>query len=234
MTVAFDKVQEFAQWTTENPRSIEFAPVGVLRGIYCGITQVSDANDRIVSVTCEGVTMNRVDRAFVATAGSAWLYFLGVAIPAGTVTVEITTDAAALTRWAAVGGVTAAGDTVIGASAKLQAAQADPQITLDTGANESLRVSIIHSFQGTLAALAEIAGMAASVAAAEHDYGSQTAKLGRQSAAVAGSATVGYTTASTTELMVAAAIEEVFVPGGDERDRMGGTGAIRHHPNQSR
>lgn len=212
MTVALGNVAEFAGFTTASPVSIEFTPAATARGIEVAIVQTDATDDQITSVTVEGVAMARVDSATDTVTELArvyWYHLSGTFTNGVALTIEITHTGTVNPKWATVHSVTAGAATEIITTGKLEANQANPQIALDTGATESLRMSILFSGDASPAALTPLAGMEAHSAATNHDFGINVALVGRQTTASTGSFTIGYTVGTDDVAMVAVAIQEV-------------------------
>lgn len=214
MTVAFDAELDLGSFTTTSPDDTTFTPVGTPRGIVVGIGTTVVNTDVVTGVTYGGVAMTRIGTA-TASAGAgdtfrAYLYFVGASIPTGAQTIAITHSGSADPKWAAALSITAATDTEVGAFNTLSTVQTNPQIALDTGADESLRCSFILSGLGTPSDLTAISNVLAVGSSPRIDFGSNVAILGRQtSAASSGSFTIGYTGGSDDVAMVAAAIQEI-------------------------
>lgn len=219
MTVAFDAWTPSdnsgsANFTTTSPATFTHTPVGTPRAVLVFIGENAASADVITAVTYGGVSMTRVPTNGLAQdsageVGAIFCYFLGSSIPTGAQTVSITHTGSADVKFPVCITLTAAADTEIGASGKLEGDQADPQIALDTGATESLRFAAVHSGQNTLGNLSPVTDVSATLSSARFDYGSQVALIGRQtSAASSGSFTIGWTALSEDVAMVAVAVQE--------------------------
>lgn len=175
------------------------------------IAQTGAATDQITSVSVGGVAATRVTDGFAVDsageAGAVYAYFVGSGLPvAATTTVSIDHTAAAQSKRAWVWAGDAAADTEIVASGKLEENQADPQIALDTGATEAMRLAVVFSGLANTSDLTPIAGFQDNAVV---DFGQQVALTGRQTTVSTGSATAGWTAASDDIAMVAVAVAEV-------------------------
>lgn len=215
MTVARDAVLESATFTTVTPFTFVFTPVGTPRAIVLAIAQTGSVTDTIDgTVSYGGVAMTRLPTVGFAVdssgeVGSVFFYFLGSGIPTGAQTVSISHTGAATTKWAICASATAAADTEVGASGRLQGNQANPQIALDTGAASSLRFSILFHGAQLLSDLTVLSGMEANATATSIDFGNTLGVFGQQTTAATGSFTIGYTAADDDVAMIAVAIQEV-------------------------
>lgn len=215
MTVARDAVLESATFTTTTPHTFTFTPVGTPKAIALGIGHGTVSTDLINgTVSYGGVAMTRVPTNGLAQdttgePGAAYLYFLGAGIPTGAQTVSISHTGSADVKWACCASMTAAADTEITVSGRLQADAANPSIALDTGATSALRVSIIYSGLNALANLVQLTGMEAVAAGTGHDFGNFVSLFGQESTASTGSFMIGYTAAIEDVAMCAAAIQEI-------------------------
>lgn len=216
MTVAHDSDEVFADFTTTTPATVNLTPVGTPRAIAIWVAHGTGSTDLITgTVSYGGVGLTRVPTNGIAqdTAGEpgcSYLYFLGAGIPTGVQSVSIGHSGSATVKTAVVVAFTAAADCEIGASGRLQADQADPQIALDTGANSSLRIAGIYHGNTSPTNLVELAGQ---TAMRTKDFGAFCAKISRRNAAVSGSETIGWTVTSDDVAMVAVAIQEIVAGG---------------------
>lgn len=206
MTVAHDAGSEL-EFSTADPATWTHTPVGTPRGVVVWIGHGGDT-DRIAGVTYGGVTMARIETAHDTAGEESWgfVYFLGSSIPTGAQTVSIDTDASAPLKFAACATMTAAADTEVVVTGKLETDQANPQIAIDTGATSSLRYFGITTGLNAPSGLTLIAGMTAIHNA---DLGSIASAFAHQTTAATGSVTVGWTAASDDVAMIAVGVQEV-------------------------
>jgi hypothetical protein len=215
VTVARDAVLESATFTTTSPHTFTFTPVGTPRAILLAIAHGTVSTDLITgAVTYGGVAMTRIATNGFAQAtsgevGAAYLYFLGASIPTGAQTVSITHTGSTDVKWAICQSMTGAADTEIGASAKLEGSQTNPQSALDTGATESLRSCILYSGTNAPGNAAVLAGMEANTTAVSHDFGNFSGVLGMQTTAATGSFTIGFTLGVNDTAFIAAVVQEI-------------------------
>jgi hypothetical protein len=211
LTIAHDAATQSATWTTTpDPFTFNHTPVGTPKGVVVMITINAESGaDGITGVTYGGVSMTRITNGFAQDTdtepGSAYIYFLGASIPTGTQTVSIDHTAGAGVKIACCVTVTAAADTEVSTSGKIDGDATDPQIALDSGANSSLRYFVINSGLPAPSSLTLISGMSA---VASTDHGARTTRFDRQTSPSSGSTTVGYTAAIDDVAMVAVAIKE--------------------------
>lgn len=214
MTVARDAVLESAGFTTTSPHTFVFTPVGTPRAIVVGIVHGSVSTDLITAVTYGGVAMTRVPtngfaQDTLTEPGATYLYSLGASIPTGAQTVSITHSGSADPKTAYCASATAATDTEIGASGKVQEDAANPSVALDTGANSSLRYAIGYSGVAAPASVVALTGMETLGTTTQHDFGSWIGSFGQQTTASTGSFTIGFTIVSDDVAMCAVAIQEI-------------------------
>lgn len=215
MTVARDSFGERATFTTVTPALSNFTPVGTPRAIVVFLAHGIESTDLITSVSYGGVAMTRVPTNGFAqdTAGepgASYAYFLGASIPTGLQQVSIVHTGSTTTKWAITVSYTAAGDTQIGASGKLEGDQANPQLALNTAVS-SIRACILYSGHDAGASVAVLAGMEAVGALNSVDFGTDGAFMGQQSTASTGSFTIGFTATSEDTAFIALAIQEIPV-----------------------
>lgn len=214
MTVARDAVLESATFTTTSPHTFTFTPVGTPKGILVFVAHGTVSTDLINgAVTYGGVAMTRIAtngfaQATAGEVGASYAYFLGSSIPTGAQTVSITHTGSADVKWAICASMTAAADTEVGASGKLENTQTSPQLALDTGGTSSLRYCILYSGTNAPGNAAVLTGMEANTIGVSHDFGAFSAVLGQQTDAVSGSFTIGFTLGVTDTAFIAAAIQE--------------------------
>lgn len=228
MTVAYDAFSEPGTFTTTSPFTpgAAHAPVGTPRAVVVFIDHGTESTDLITGVTYGGVAMTRVDSAADTSGepGRSYMYFLGKGIPTGNQSWSITHTGSATVKHAILATFTAAGDCAIALAAKIQADQANPAITIDSGSVEALRVAVVYSGQGAPATLVVNAN---TTDIEQFDFGAFVSKAARQTAASTGSVAIGWTAATDDVAMVAAAITEVVaVSSGDTGSGTEGTATI--------
>lgn len=220
MTVAFDAATPSgagggSTFTTTSPHTYLHTPVGDPSSVLVAVISADPADPVNGAVMYGTVAMTRVPtNGFAADilgeAGSVVMYELGSSIPTGPQTVSISHTGSAAVKLPVCITLTAAADTEIGASGKLEGDQADPQIALDTGATESFRVAVLFSgvqIAGSLTAVTDVSAVGSSPRV---DFGEEFGLVGYQtSAASAGSMTIGWTAVSDDVAMIAVAIQEV-------------------------
>lgn len=206
--LAHDAITESSTFgATPDPFTFTHTPVGTPRAVILLLghnLEITDLFD--AAPTYGGVSFGtRVAVAVSNTGepGATYAYHLGSSIPTGMQTISIPHTASATLKIAYCITMTAPGDTVVAAFGIDEGSQTDPAVALDSGANDALRYCIVYSGQLDVATLVPFAGM---TALHDHDYGSQTIKVDRQTTIGSGSFTIGYTAASDDCAMTALAI----------------------------
>lgn len=228
MAIAWNSV--FTAFADEHDTSltVSYAPGTTIAGIFVIVLTPTHSDDRISGVTFGGDALTRVVSG-IDTAdepGGAYLYFVGTSIPAGTQDVVISVAGAVNTQLRGViGSVTAAADTEIADSDSLSANQTNPQLTLDTGANNAAVVAGVYS---GLSDVTSLTALSSQTQIQSDDFGAHVTVSTRRTNIESGTITIGWTAATDDVAMVAAAIKEsglALVPGGG-----GGFGAISELP----
>jgi len=168
--------------------TISYAPGTTIRGIFVIVLTPTHTDDRITGVTFGGVALARVAFALDATGepGGAVVYFLGAGIPAGTNNVIVSVGGAATQLRGVIGSVLAADDTEIADSDIIQADQANPQITLDTGASDAAVAAGLYSGTGSVPS-----GIAGQTQIQSDDFGAHITVSTQRTAIESGSITIG-------------------------------------------
>lgn len=221
MAIAHDAVTETPTgFTTTSPTAFNHTPGGTPRGVLVGITQSGNSVDRITGVTYGGSAMTRIATAAdtAGETGRTYVYGLFSSVPTGTQSVSITHDGNAVTKWAAVVNVTAADDTEVVDTDVVQEDQADPPVSIDTGATTSLTYLWAHSGRGTPSSLipnAAVTGLA------DHDYGNTIARCDVETALDSGARSLDYSTLGSVDdvAIVAVALAEVAAGGSAQPPR---------------
>lgn len=233
MAVAYDTFSNAGEFTAAtDPKTWTHTPVGTPRGVVVFIQQTGTSADFVNgTVSYGGVALTRVPTNGFAQdtaveAASVYAYFLGSGIPTGAQTVSIDHDNGIFgTKHAMCVTITAAADTEVVASGKLENDAANPSISLDSGAKTAIKLFNLYSGQNALANLSDPTGIT------RIDTGTTSAKYsadlfcrvyGYRTTPGTGSETVGQTATSDDVAMVALAIAEVastaagpaFIGGG--------------------
>lgn len=212
MSVARDAVTA-SSVTFSGDTSINHTPVGTPRGVIVFISQNGTDADEIAGVTYGGVTMTRVTNGYAKDTATEFMasycYFLGSSIPTGTQAVAIDTSAANGDKIAFIFSLTAANDTAVEDAQKAEENQANPSVTLTTGASvETYVASIITS------GISSQGGLnlgAVGTKRGSFDYGQQVTVVGDLDALDAGGGvTFTWDTGATSDdvAMIAVAIKE--------------------------
>jgi len=226
MAVAWNSV--FTTFADEQDVSltVSYAPGTTIAGIFVLVMTPTNGGTNITGVTFGGDALTEVVAVHTTAGdedGSAYFYFLGTSIPSGTQDVVISITGGTTQLRGVIGSVTAAADTEIVDSDSIGAVQANPQLTLDTGAEDSAVAAGLYSGVGSVPT-----GLSGQTSIQSDDFGNHITVSARRTAIEAGSITIGWTVASDDQAMVAAAIIESPPPaplGGG-----GGFGAISETP----
>ena len=219
MSVAFDKVT--ASGTMTGGTTVAVTPVGTPRGVLVLLAQLNSAADGVTGVTYGGVALTRVPtNGYAADASgeqmSAYAYFLGAGIPTGTQNCVMSFSGSS-SRRAFIVTLSAADDTEIEASGKVQGDVANPSTVLSTTA-ETFVAAVLSSGQNAVGGVTVGSGF---TSMGNADIGNFTAHTQRRTAnAPAGSVTVNFTATSDDVAMIAVAIKETGgapPPGFDPR-----------------
>ena len=209
MSVARDAITK-ASATFTTGTTVAHTPVGTPAGVLLWIVQNGSATDETPAATYGGVSMDVI--AFAADTATepmaAYLLFLGSNIPTGAQNCVISSMAGA-TKMAWVETLTAAADTEVEDSGVAQNDQANPAVSLTTGASvETYVASVIMSGAGTQGAITAPSSPAGSKLD-NHDFGQQVAVLGDLDANDAGGGvTFTWTAGSDDVAMIAVAVKE--------------------------
>jgi hypothetical protein len=222
VALAFDASSQSSQGTGD--LSWTHTPVGTPRAALVLIAQNVGTGDEIATgVTYGAVAMTRVPtHGFLSGLagtedGACYAYFLGSGIPTGAQTIAVDVDATGSVKIAKLFTWTADGDCEIVDSDVLDAVQADPQLTLQTGAGvETVVGAIVHSGQNAGGNLTAVSGFTDDSSGAAWDFGTQVAEVVRSTSPHSGGdITTGWTATSEEAHMIAVAIKEAAGGGGD-------------------
>lgn len=216
MSVARDAITASAA-LFNGDTNIDHTPVGTPRGVIVLIAQNGADADEIAGITYGGVAMARPTNGYAKDTATefmaAYAYFLGSGIPTGTQTVAIDTSGATGDKWAWIISLTAAADTSVVDSEKVEENAADPTVTLVTPASvETYVAAIYQNGFGTVAAYSPITGY---TARGSNDWGQQTVEIADIDAnASGGDVSAGWNTGAVSDdcALVALAIREVAAP----------------------
>lgn len=210
MAVLPDAATQGGPFTGVSPHTVSHTPVGTPSAVVVFVTQGGTAagNDTITGVTYGGVTVPRIATNGWASDvggefGGAFCHFLGSGIPTGVQDCVVSTNGGSAVKIITVITATAASDTEVAASGKLEGDAANPQIALDSGTSSALRYAAIYSGSNVLT---DLTGL--NTAVASHDWGNFITKSERQASASTGSVTMGWTGLIDDVAMVALAIRE--------------------------
>lgn len=210
MAVAFDAATEGIWTTTPDPFTFTHVTAASPKGVVLFVQQLGTSDDQLDgAVTYGGVAMTRVPTNGFAqdTAGEPnadYCYTLGSGIPTGNQTVSIAHTAGTATKQAVVITLTAATDTSIAASGKLQTDQANPSISLDSGADVAIRLAGFASGGSGGTATVE----ADCTVVHDDSIAGQSCYTLRETTPVSGANAVGWTALSNDVSMTAVAIIE--------------------------
>lgn len=210
MAVAYE-TRASSSWTsTPDPLTLVVSTAVLPRAVIVTMVVNGASTDQVTGMTYGGVTMTRVPtNGFAADSagetGTAYIYFLGSGIPTGSQTLSVDHSGSADNKRLTVYTCTAAADTQVAASGRLQGDQANPQIALDSGADSALRFCVINSGLAAPTDLTMLSGMTEGGIA---DWGNQCMRSDRQTTASSGSFTIGYTASSDDVAMCAVAVAE--------------------------
>lgn len=211
MAVARDAVTESATFTADT--TFTHTPVGTPKGVLVYIAQNGSATDQVDSVTYGGVALTRVQLAVDATTEpmASYAYFVGSGIPTGAQTVAIN-ETGGTTKLAFVITLTASADTAVEASGVAQDNQANPSVTLATGAGVNTYVSgLLMSGLGTVGG---ITAGANGTTRGSNDFGQQVCYLAdRDTNGTGGNVVFDLVAATDDVALVATAIKEVSGSG---------------------
>ena len=213
MAVAHDAATETTSTFGASPDPFTFShtPVGTPKGVIVFIAHSADV-DTIVGVSYGGVAMSRVLRASDAAGepGSCYAYFLGSGIPTGAQTVSIDHNGGANAKYAQCITITAASNTAVQASGKIDGDTADPQIALNSGSATAIRYACTYSGLPNITDLTSIGGF---TDVHSWDQGASVRVSQRETTPSSGSTTCGWTAANDDVAMVALAVIEVVDTG---------------------
>ncbi len=166
------------------------------------------------SVSYGNVIMTRVARGVdsVTEAGAAYNYFLGTGIPQGSQTVSIAHTGSSDVKVAACVSFFGNTDTYVYDNQTINANQANPQVTLDTGARPSIAIANIYSGLLDTNSLSPIASM--TNIGSGCDFGAFMSKQAVEIVPIAGPRLVGFIGGTDDVGMAASAIAEIWEPVG--------------------
>lgn len=213
MAVVFDAkapshTEATAGWNTATAATWTHTPVSTPRGVFVAVVQGGATGDQVTAVTYGGVSMTRVRSDINATAelGRTYLYFLGTGIPTGAQTVSVTSSGTT-PKYAVSFTFTASADTYVIASNG-----ADAGVV----ANPSLTVTFPATYAGWAGVAAHFYGGAAPVTtglqtgetyANGPDFGALAGMTYYRSNGSSGSSTTfGYTTLTSDDELISAAV----------------------------
>lgn len=231
---------------TASSYSFDFTPSSAINVFALCAGHGSTGTDRIASVTITGdddvpVAVPRVptNGRAVETTGenvSAYAYFLGSGVPAGTLTVNITFDSsnATVIRFTAFGWL-ATTDCEIVDSDKVQSVTANPSVTLTTGGRECTAFGILMSGHDDAGSITSGAGL--TPVGTKNDFGVAIYCVDRLTTETTSNVTFGYTAASENVAMVAVLVSEVQGTGttlSSSKDAKGNTGVQASYLNNAK
>jgi hypothetical protein len=221
---AFDVATESATWTT-TPDPFTFSHAGASSGVKAALVLIywnAASTDLITSVTYGGTAMTRVVTIGCDSAGEpgcATAYHLGASVPQGTQTVSIDHTATSDVKIATAVTLTGGFDTeVCGAGTISSGDPDDPQIAVNC-TNAAQRYSVIFSGLNDPTNLTVIAGMST---ISDHDFGTKSGRVDRETGTSSGSTTVGYTATGGDDVsMVAFGVSSIDVAASNMHIRGG-------------
>lgn len=220
MAIAFDASSLSTAWqTTPNPQTWTHTPAGTPRGVIVFISGHQASLDEVTGVTYGGVSMTRVPTNGYATdaaveVGSVYAYTLHSSIPTGAQTVSIAWDDTGTNaqKRAACITVTAAADTEIVTSGKIDGDAANPSLSLDSGAVTAFRAFVL--FSGRPLASITLGSGLTSVLAEDLDTSTRSRHVAYETTPATGSTARGWTASSDDVAMIGVALKEASVTTG--------------------
>lgn len=217
MAIAFDAASAAHSGTSSSTGNFSWThtPVGTPRGVLVLITLNAEAIDEISGVTYGGVAMAEITdspllHATGAEDGALFGYFLGSGIPPGAQTVAVTVSGSTRAKTAEAITVTAARDTVIDDTGTFESGgSATAQVTLATTA-DAVCAAAAHS--GALTSGLNEDGNTTEIRLTTFT-GSFSLAYGRRTTSGPGSFTLGWTSGSDEQAVLAAAIVEAQPSG---------------------
>lgn len=208
MTVAYDSLGGTIRTGTGSPTTWTHTPSGTPRAVMVAVIHGISTTDHCTAVSYGGVPLSRVIRATDAAGepGAAEWWLLGSGIPTGAQTVSATcgstTDDIALLSIA----MTAAADTQVLVSDKVEGDASNPQLTLARGGVSGLGITAIYSGHNAPSSLTNLSGNSD---VDEGDLGAFCYKINRQTTAGTADVAQGWTATSEDVALVAMVISEV-------------------------
>lgn len=210
--VAFDNYASSSETTGDI--SFDITPVGTARGLIVYVLTNAEG-DEITSVTADGVSMTEVaDSPALNTTGEdggSHCFFLGSSIPAGTLTIAVTTSGTSTTKIAGAVTLTADQDTsVVDTDLLISTAVSNPSVTLSLSGISCFAMIGAWSGLGNLS----MSPLTNWTQRLEHDYGNQNALIYTYDIVGTTDVLAGYTAGSDDTALHAIAIRENAAPGG--------------------
>ena len=213
--VQYDNYAELGS-TTTGDFNFDITPVGTARGVLVYvITNVE--GDEITSVTADGTSMTEVtDSPTLNTAGEdggAHCFFLGSSIPAGTLTIAVTTSGSTTTKYAGAVTLTASQDTsVVDTNNLISNNTATTSVTLSLGSVSSF---CMIGFWTGLNAPGNYAPLTGWTSRNETDFGNQCGGIYTYDTVDTADVTAGYSNSGGDDVALhAIAVRENAAAGG--------------------
>jgi hypothetical protein len=217
MAVAFDAATQSDEWFSTTPDTQTHTPVGTPRGAAIFVlSHGSDTSDAITGASYGALALSDVG-LFAIDASTepctAKVFFGGASIPTGAQSCTVTqSGGSGPTRRFYVMTWTAADDTEVVDSDKVEENQADPGATLDSGSRTASRAGAVASGRPTT----DIAPTAGTTADFETAVAADVRSfhLGHQTTPGTGSTSISWTAPSDDAAGVFIAVSEILAAGG--------------------
>jgi len=200
-TLAFDAATESIRSSTADPYNFTHTPVGTPRAVVVTIVQNASTVTYVTGVTYGGVAMKRAtvnDQTNIGTSefGAVQIWFLGENIPTGAQTVSVDLNANTDNDQQIVCMTfTGSADCIVGGGSSWFATSAGTNLSLAQAKRTNYGITLMAAFSGQDSP-ASITDTAASTRVADHDFGTRSAVVWRETTASVLDNVVGGTQSS--------------------------------------
>lgn len=209
MTVSVDAVTENVRTDTASPQTFSHAGASSgVKGFLLSLIHNVSSTDHVSAASYGGVSLTRVKRNVDTSGepGAAEWWFLGSSVPQGTQTVSYTPGSTDDDIQAVAITLLGSDNLEIVDSDGIDEDVADPSVTLNYGGRTCMAFGALFSGNNNPANLLPNASC---TTLHDHDFGTQSSKVIRQTTAGSSDFAIGFTVGSTSTAYAAVAVSEV-------------------------